>query len=184
MRRSIFKAGVWTALGLAIAFAVVSANSNTRRAVTAAPAARATVATAASHDECVSSDVCCARKVNTATVAVAPRAKKATTKLGLAPGVAGMVVAIDPETGQLGMPSASQVEELQSQIVPSDDINRSTEGLQEVHHADGSVSIDVKGRFQEFATVRVLPNGTKVFGCADGPKAASSIPAASGLEEK
>jgi hypothetical protein len=48
MRRPIFKAGVWTVVGLAIAFAVVSANSNHRRAVTtASPAAKATVATAA-----------------------------------------------------------------------------------------------------------------------------------------
>src|SRR4029079_8597989 len=77
MRRSIFKAGVWTALGLATAFAVVSANSNTRHAATtAAPAAKATVATAATPAvDCTSSDVCCAHETK-AVVATAPRATK------------------------------------------------------------------------------------------------------------
>ena len=186
MRRSIFKAGVWTALGLAIAFAVVSANSNTRRAVTAAPAAKATVATAASTaDDCTSSDVCCAResKVSKAVVATAPRATK---KAVVAPTVpsfsSGAVIAIDPESGELGMPSAQQM----AQILAPSELNNSDVGLTDVHLQSGAVVRDLQGRFQETSTVTIGPNGQFVFGCSTHPGAVTSPTQAapSALEEK
>ena len=59
MRRSIFKAGVWTAFGLLIAIAIVGANSNARHADTAAKATQEVVATPASSDDCTPSDACC-----------------------------------------------------------------------------------------------------------------------------
>ena len=193
MRRSIFKAGVWTALGLAIAFAVVSANSNTRRAVTtAAPAAKATVATAnATADDCTPSDVCCAResKVSQAVVAAAPR--KATKK-SVAPTVpaytSGAVIAIDAETGELGMPSAQQMSELLGtpSVIPGD-LNNSDVGLVDVRHANGAVIRDLQGRFQETSTVTIGPNGAFVFGCGThnhGIDISPTQAAPSALEEK
>lgn len=180
MRRSIFKAGVWTALGLAIAFAVVSANSNTRRAVTtAAPAAPATVA---SHVDCASSDVCCAResKVTRAAVAAAPRAKKAVAKKTEAPSnvaaaAAGMIVVIDPETGELTMPTAEQINELRSQVVAP------SEPETIIHFPNGAIGTTAAGE-TDFATVHIDANGKKIFG--HGEATAPAQPAKPALEEK
>jgi len=193
MRRSVLQAGAWTALGLAAAFAVVSANSSHgRAATTAAPAAKATVASASS-EKCSTNDVCCARdaKVSKATFAATTRRAVKPMAIAKTParpvGVNGMVVGIDPETGQLGMPTPEQVAELQSQIVPPEELNFSDVGLVSVRHANGGVSLDLQGRFQEFATVRIGSNGQKMFGCTTDPKSVTNpttTPATSGLEEK
>jgi hypothetical protein len=192
MRRSVLQAGAWTALGLAAAFAVVSANSSHRRAATtAAPAAKATVASASS-EKCSTNNVCCARDAKVAKAAFAattPRAvkPKAIAKTPARPvGVNGMVIAIDPETGELTAPTPEQMAGLQ-QVLPGDDLNNSDVGLTPVRHADGSVSVDLQGRFQEFATIRITPTGQKVFGCTTDPKSLTNPttpPAPSGLEEK
>jgi hypothetical protein len=181
MRRSIFKAGVWTALGLAIAFAIVSANSNTRRAVTtAAPVAQATVA---SHDDCASSDVCCASdsKTTKAAVAVAPHRKAAAKKAetAVAPGVAGMVVAIDPESGELTMPSAAQLKELQAAgpsqvVVPA-------EPAQTIRFPNGAIGSTAAAE-PEFVTLHIDATGKKIFG--HGDVNAPAQPAKPALEEK
>jgi hypothetical protein len=187
MRRSIFKAGVWTALGLATAFAVVSANSNTRHAATtAAPAAKATVATAATPAvDCTSSDVCCAResRASKAVVATAPRATKKAVVAQTVPAFSsGAVIALDPETGELGMPSAQQMAEI---LAPSE-LNNSDVGLTDVHLPSGAVVRDLQGRFQETSTVTIAPNGQFVFGCSSHPGAVTSPTQAapSALEEK
>ena len=181
MRRSIFNAGVWTALGLAVAFAIVSANSNTRHAATtAAPAAKATVAAAATPaGDCTSSDACCARESKKAVVAAAP--KKATKHVEVAPvaGTAGMVIAIDPETGQLGAPNAEQARQLQS-------LNLPVEGQATVTTMpDGSLRLNLNGTSVEYATIHVDANGKKVFGCTSNPNAAEMpAPTPAQLEEK
>ncbi len=82
------------------------------------------------------------------------------------PALGGMVVGIDPETGKLGMPTQEQLEELSGLGQP--EVDHSSEGLVEVHHPDGSVSVDLQGRFQEFATVRIGPGGKLIFQCVDG----------------
>jgi hypothetical protein len=194
MRRSIFKAGVWTAFGLSVAFAIVSANSNTRRAVTTAPAAKATVANAASTAEvCTPSDVCCAKetKVDPAVVAAAPRASKDAKTVAAAPGIpafsSGAVIALDPETGELGMPSAQQMSELQGMpsVIPGD-LNDSDVGLVDVRHASGAVIRDLQGRFQETSTVTIGPDGKIMFGCGmhNGTATSPTQAAPSALEEK
>lgn len=44
-------------------------------------------------------------------------------------------------------------------------INQSDEGLVSVTHADGTVSLDLQGRFQNFSKVVVDENGKKHFIC-------------------
>jgi hypothetical protein len=171
---------VWTALGLAIAFAVVSANSNTRRAVTAAPAAKATVANAVSADECPSSDVCCPRESKNAVVAAAKThkavSKKAVVTTPVTSGSAGAVIAIDPETGELGMPNAQQMQEIESRIAPIEG-----EATMTVM-PDGALRLNLNGTAVEYATVHVDATGKKVFGCtSDKPVTPSQAPT---LEEK
>ncbi|MGH7681407.1 MAG: post-PEP-CTERM-1 domain-containing protein [Candidatus Eiseniibacteriota bacterium] len=79
-----------------------------------------------------------------------------------------MVVGIDPETGKLGPPTAEQRAELE-QISASQNalLSHSSAGLVEEHRADGTVHVNLQGRFQEYATVRIGPDGKKTFDCVD-----------------
>jgi hypothetical protein len=86
--------------------------------------------------------------------------------------MAGMVVGIDPETGKLGMPTPEQRQRLLEQDQARAASSHSAEGLVEEHRPDGTVLIDLQGRFQEFATVRVGPDGKLIYQCVEGEKAA------------
>jgi len=97
----------------------------------------------------------------------------------------GMVVGVDPETGQLGMPTAAQMVELSPREQAM--VSRSGAGLTEVRHADGTVSVNLQGRFQEFVVVRFGADGKPVYGCFDDGQAlrrALQTPPAPPLEEK
>jgi hypothetical protein len=83
-----------------------------------------------------------------------------------------MVVGINPETGRPGMPSPEQREAIRNDerdAAPSASLDRSGEGLQVVHRPDGSRSIDLQGRFHEYAVIRVRPDGTKERVCVQEP---------------
>jgi hypothetical protein len=54
-------------------------------------------------------------------------------------------------------------------------INQSTEGLVEVHHADGSVSVNLEDRFQNVTVARVNKDGSIAQSCVDNPKAAGAF---------
>ncbi len=168
-RSRILGAGVWTAIGLTAAFAVVSANSNHLRA-TAAKTCKAGATVASAHD-CCAQDVKAAPAVAAATKAAPKAAMKPSSKTAHAVAVNGLVVAIDPESGELGAPSAAQMAQLEAaqQLLPSDELSHSDAGLTPVRHPDGSVSLDLEGRFQEFATIHVGPGGKRIFGCSDRP---------------
>jgi len=110
--------------------------------------------------------------------AVAPTALSAPS--AATPAAGGMVIAIDPETGEYGMPSPEQLEALSKSSLEA--LNWSDEGLVEMHHPDGSVSLDLQGRFQQYTVVSIRPDGSKELQCGDDPAAhthhvASSEPA-------
>jgi guanyl-specific ribonuclease Sa len=96
---------------------------------------------------------------------------KATTHATFrAPGSAGMVVSVDPATGQVRMPTP---EELQSLYVQVDDpLNYSSEGLTFTTSPKGGVMVDVQGRFREYSVARVGADGRIVLGCGDSPSRA------------
>ena len=54
-------------------------------------------------------------------------------------------------------------------------INKSTEGLVSVQHADGTVSMDLQGRFQNVAVARKNADGTITQACVDTPEAAATF---------
>ena len=54
-------------------------------------------------------------------------------------------------------------------------INESTEGLKPVHHADGSVSVDLNGRLQNVAVARVNADGSVSQACVNTRDAAASF---------
>lgn len=105
-----------------------------------------------------------------------------------APAVAsgGMVIAYDPETGRPGLPTVEQLLALNAR--ERNAISRSLDDLLQVRHADGSVSVDLRGRFQEFAVARIGADGKPVLRCVEDQtsmrRALSPAPAAPALEER
>jgi hypothetical protein len=54
-------------------------------------------------------------------------------------------------------------------------VNQSSEGLQQVQHADGSVSMDLQGRFQSVVLARKTEDGRIVQSCVDNPRSAAAF---------
>ena len=104
--------------------------------------------------------------------ATGPEARQADSgRLGTAPGSAGMIVGIDPETGKPGMPSA----EARARLSQNPALDRSMTGLTVVTHPDGSKHLDLKGRFQEYMVLRLTPDGRKVETCVQGPEVEAAL---------
>lgn len=80
------------------------------------------------------------------------------------PGHAAMRATINPETGEreisAGPPTLALDPETQNAL------RRDTEGLKRVYHPDGSVSVNLQGRFQSASVARIGENG-KVTICTD-----------------
>ena len=90
----------------------------------------------------------------------------------LAPGSAAIRAYIDPETGVL---TQSHVPEEQGADTGVDNaLSRSTEGLVEVTHPDGHVSVHLQGRFQSASLARIGADGT-VTTCVDHVHGAEAI---------
>ncbi len=87
--------------------------------------------------------------------------------------VAGREVQVDPQTGQIKPLSAQEQKELADGLKVV--LNRSTEGLVEVQHEDGSASMDLQGRFQNVEVARINEDGTLSQSCVDNPQAAASF---------
>jgi len=88
-----------------------------------------------------------------------------------------MIVGLDPETGQLGPPTPEQRAELE-QIAASRNalLSRSSVGLVEESRPDGTIHVNLQGRFQEYATIRIGPDGRKTFACVDDTTGLSKDP--------
>lgn len=85
---------------------------------------------------------------------------------GLSPGTAGMQVALDPETGEFGMPTPAQRRELSLDL--ERDLSHSDEGLQVEYRADGARHVNLEGRFQSFSVARIRDDGSVDFQCVQG----------------
>lgn len=53
--------------------------------------------------------------------------------------------------------------------------NQSTAGLKSVHHPDGTVSMDLQGRFQNVALARKNEDGSVSQACVDNPQAGAAF---------
>ena len=88
----------------------------------------------------------------------------------LTPGAAAMRASIDPETGTLVQEyvpaSKADSPELQNML------SQSTEGLVEVHHPDGTVSVNLQGRFHSASVARIDSSGKLHTTCVDNAAAA------------
>ena len=99
---------------------------------------------------------------------------------------AGMLIGIDPETGQLAMVTPEQMAKL-SAVMGARAIARS-ERSAPIRHADGRVSMFVGNWMREYSVVRIGADGRLVLGCVDGPDAAAYLKhapaAAAGAEDR
>jgi hypothetical protein len=87
--------------------------------------------------------------------------------------VGGHDVQVDTQTGQIKPLSPQEAQQLAEGLKKM--LNRSTEGLVPVRQADGSVYIDLQGRFQNVAVARVNPDGSIEQSCVDNPEAAAKF---------
>lgn len=87
--------------------------------------------------------------------------------------VGGQDVKVDPQTGQMQELTQEEAQRMAAGLKKM--LNQSTEGLVQVQHPDGSVSMDLEGRFQNVALARVNKDGSVTEGCFDNPKAAAEF---------
>ena len=100
--------------------------------------------------------------------------------------VAGQEVQVDPQTGRMASLTPEEARRLAEGLKRM--VNKSPDGLVQEQHADGSVSMDLQGRFQNVAVARVESDGTVTQSCIDKPEQAASFfgidPALMGVESK
>jgi RNase P/RNase MRP subunit p29 len=87
--------------------------------------------------------------------------------------VAGQDVQVDGQTGKMKALTPEEAQKLAAGLGKV--INQSAEGLVQVQHPDGSVSMDLEGRFQNVAVARVNEDGTVSQSCVDNPEAAGEF---------
>jgi hypothetical protein len=176
------KAAGWITAGLLLAAGAAFVSPRVTTTAPAAPAGDEVPGTSALADPGATEAAPVASRRAAATgassraaapAAARPTAASTVTASGAvgvgAPASAGMVVGIDPLTGRIGMPTPEQLAELAA--LSPQALRTSGEGLVEVHYPDGSVSIDLEGRFQEYAVARVGPDGKLVFQCVNDRQA-------------
>ena len=93
--------------------------------------------------------------------------------------VAGQDVQVDPQTGKLKPLTAQQAQQLAEGLKKM--VNKSADGLSQVENEDGSVTMDLNGRFRHVVVAREREDGTLAMSCVDNPKSAA---AALGVDPK
>jgi hypothetical protein len=85
----------------------------------------------------------------------------------------GQEVKVDSQTGDMRPLTQQEAERLAAGLEPL--LNQSTEGLVQVQHADGSVSMDLQGHFQDVAVARMNQDGSISQSCVNNPRAAGAF---------
>jgi hypothetical protein len=87
--------------------------------------------------------------------------------------VAGQDVQVDPQTGQMKELTPEEAQKMAAGLKQM--VNQSSDGLVQVKHPDGSISMDLDGRFQNVTVARVNKDGSITQGCVDNPEAAGAF---------
>lgn len=85
--------------------------------------------------------------------------------------VAGRRLRVNAQTLQQGPLTQAQAQQLAEQL----EGNKATEGLVQERHEDGTVSVDLQGRFQNVTLARRNDDGTVSAACVDTPEAAGEF---------
>jgi hypothetical protein len=83
----------------------------------------------------------------------------------------GRKLSVNAQTLQQGPLTQDQAQQLAEALKD----NQSTDGLVQVQNPDGSVSIDLQGRFQNVTMARKNDDGSVTQACVDNPKAAGAF---------
>ena len=115
------------------------------------------------------------QKVRTTQAANREAAKAAatTTRTFVTRRVGNQDILINPQTGEIKPLTQEEAQRLANDLAPM--LDDSTDGLTQVQHADGSVSMDLQGRFQNVTVARVNSDGTIDQSCVDNPRAAAKF---------
>jgi len=115
------------------------------------------------------------QKGKTAQAANREAAKTAasTTRTFVTRRVGNQDVHIDTQTGEIKPLTQEEAQKLANGLAPM--LDDSADGLVQVKHADGSVSMDLEGRFQNVTVARVTADGTIEQSCVDNPRAAAKF---------
>ena len=87
--------------------------------------------------------------------------------------VAGQKVQVDSQTGQIQELTPEEKQRLAAGLKQM--VNKSADDLTEIHHTDGSVSVDLEGRFQSVTVAKIDEDGNLVQSCVDNPRAAGAF---------
>lgn len=82
-------------------------------------------------------------------------------------------IPVDGQTGQVRPLTQEEAQELAEGIKQL--VNQSTDGLVPIRHANGSVSIDLQGRFQSIAVAKRNEDGKLTQSCVDNPTSAAAF---------
>jgi len=85
--------------------------------------------------------------------------------------VGGKKLRVNAKTLQQG----PLTQEQSRQIADALEGNKSTEGLVETRHADGTIEVDLRGRFQSVIVAKRNDDGSVTNSCVDTPEAAKSF---------
>lgn len=85
----------------------------------------------------------------------------------------GQTVVLDRQTGASRRLTAEEQSRLADGIRQL--VNQSTDGLVQIRHANGAVSMDLQGRFQEVMLARREEDGSISQACIDTPEAAAAF---------
>jgi len=80
---------------------------------------------------------------------------------------------VDPATGRTVEPTPEQIQALEQAVAEM--LSQSTEGLEPVEQPDGTIMLDLDGRFQEIAIATVAPGGEVSVGCVDHPRQVKQV---------
>jgi hypothetical protein len=101
------------------------------------------------------------------TAATAKARNYATVRVG------GQDVQVDSQTGKIQPLTPEEAKKLAEGLKPM--LNKSSEGLVEEHHPDGSLSMDLEGRFQNVTVARINKDGSVSQSCVNNPRAAGAF---------
>ena len=87
--------------------------------------------------------------------------------------VGGQDVQVDSQTGKIKPLTPQEAEKMAKGL--KEQLNQSTDGLVQVHHPDGSVSMDLQDRFQNVTVARIDEDGNAVTSCVDNPQAGAAF---------
>ncbi|MFL6337460.1 MAG: post-PEP-CTERM-1 domain-containing protein [Pyrinomonadaceae bacterium] len=85
--------------------------------------------------------------------------------------VGGQRLRVNPQTLQQAPLTQDEARQLAAQL----EGNKATDGLVEERHEDGTVSVDLQGRFQNVTLAKKNDDGTVSAACVDTPEAAGEF---------